>query len=218
MASKEILRRKLRLGVVTSQHPSAKERSMSAAAMIVDSNADDTSPVVWVHNNRLGSGEESNGAIQQSVHWQVFGPQNDLSGPMEVKRWGIVRPVEEFQNRWQYLQITKDFLIGPHADVRPRTYSCDDCSFQIHAVIPPVLKLHNHLWENDGDSLSNSGSEHPHWNDEDPSNEPPIGMKGYALAFHAASFTRKRGPAGHLTRFCRSFMNDDTLSEWRKRQ
>lgn len=43
-------------------------------------------------------------------------------------------------------------------------------------------------------------------------------MKGYALAFHAASFTRKRGPAGHLTRFCRSFMNDDTLSEWRKRQ
>ncbi|TEY45982.1 hypothetical protein BOTCAL_0324g00010 [Botryotinia calthae] len=81
------------LGLVTSQHPSANGSSVPAAAMIVASNADDTSPVVWVHNNGLGSGEESNGAIQQIGHWQGLGTLNDLSGPMEVKRWGLVRPV-----------------------------------------------------------------------------------------------------------------------------
>ncbi|KAK6592111.1 hypothetical protein H4I96_11971 [Botrytis cinerea] len=134
MASKEILRRKLRLGVVTSQHPSEKERSMSAAAMIVDSNADDTSPVVWVHNNRLGSGEESNGAIQQSVHWQVFGPQNDLSGPMEVKRWGIVRPVEECQ-------------VKPQKGTNPTHFIHHDTSHHYSISETPIIRTDGSIFK-----------------------------------------------------------------------
>ncbi|KAK6593527.1 hypothetical protein H4I95_11316 [Botrytis cinerea] len=134
MASKEILRRKLRLGVVTSQHPSAKERSMSAAAMIVDSNADDTSPVVWVHNNRLVSGEESNGAIQQSVHWQVFGPPNDLSGRMEVKRWGIVRPVEECQ-------------VKPQKGTNPTHFIHHDTSHHYSISETPIIRTDGSIFK-----------------------------------------------------------------------
>ncbi|TGO50157.1 hypothetical protein BCON_0190g00090 [Botryotinia convoluta] len=87
----------LELGVVASQHPSADSNSVSAAAMIVDSNADDTSPVVWVHNNGLGSDEENNGAIQQIGHWQGFSPPNDLKDALEATDWGILRFAQVLQ-------------------------------------------------------------------------------------------------------------------------
>ncbi|TGO14393.1 hypothetical protein BTUL_0054g00650 [Botrytis tulipae] len=74
----KIPRQRLELGAMASQHPSADGNSAPAAAMIVDSNADDTSPVVWVHNNKLGSDEENNGVVQQIGCWRGFSPPNDL--------------------------------------------------------------------------------------------------------------------------------------------
>ncbi|KAF7954830.1 uncharacterized protein EAE97_000089 [Botrytis byssoidea] len=66
------------LGAMASQHPSADGNSAPAAAMIIVSNADDTSPVVWVHNNELGSDEENNGVVQRIGCWRGFSPPNDL--------------------------------------------------------------------------------------------------------------------------------------------
>ncbi|TGO74237.1 hypothetical protein BELL_0297g00010 [Botrytis elliptica] len=74
----------LELAVVASKHPSA-DSSSGPSAIIVGSNADDTSPAVWVRNNRLGSDGEKNGAIQQIGHWQGFSsPKRNTPPPKKA--------------------------------------------------------------------------------------------------------------------------------------